>query len=48
MTVSKILSPEGVAKIRDSASWHENMHSLLTALHWEDALGYWVNACTAE
>lgn len=48
MTVDKIISPEGIAKIRDSASWQENMHTLLTALHWEDALAYWVNASTAE
>lgn len=48
MTITKIMSPEGIATIRDSVSWQENMRNLLTPAHWEDALAYWVNVCSAE
>ncbi|WP_277972975.1 DUF6931 family protein [Pantoea agglomerans] len=48
MTVTKIMSPEGIAEIRDSVSWQENMRTLLTPARWEDALAYWINACTPE
>ncbi|EQA1624833.1 DUF6931 family protein [Enterobacter asburiae] len=48
MTLTKIMSPEGIAELRDSVSWQENMLTLLTAARWEDALAYWVNACAPE
>lgn len=48
MTITKIMSPEGIAEIRGSVCWQENMRILLTPARWEDALACWINACTPE